>query len=57
MERESVPGFEEFMVPIIRIAADGELRTTRELGRLAADELGISSLTREEKIKSGSPRW
>src|SRR5690606_11641842 len=56
-EQDSIPGFEEFMVPVMRIAADGELRSTRELGRLAADALGISSASREQTIKSGSPRW
>ncbi len=53
----TVPTYEEFMLPTLRVLADGVERRTREAASAAADLLGVSEEDRAEVISSGLPRY
>ncbi len=49
----TVPTYEEFMLPTLRVLADGVPRNTRATAEAAADLLGLDDAAREETIPSG----
>ncbi len=49
----TVPTYEEFMLPTLRVLADGAPRTTRATAEATADVLGLSGTVRAETIPSG----
>ncbi|NMR19737.1 restriction endonuclease [Cellulomonas fimi] len=49
----TVPTYEEFMLPTLRVLADDQPRSTRATVDAAADLLGLDGSTREETIPSG----
>lgn len=49
----SVPGFQQFMLPLLRIAADGEVHRVSELLDRLAAEFGLTEGDRSELISSG----
>jgi len=49
----TVPGFQEFMLPTLRLLADGETRTWREVASLVADALGLSDEDRADTLPNG----
>ena len=53
----TVPTYEEFMLPTLRVLADGSERRTRDVASSAADLLGVTEAEREELISSGLPAY
>lgn len=49
----TVPTYEEFMLPVLRVLAGGEPLTTRVTSERAADLLGLDEADRAETIPSG----
>ena len=49
----TVPTYEEFMLPVLRVLADGEPLTTRATSERAAELLGLDDDARAETIPSG----
>ncbi len=49
----TVPTYEEFMLPVLRVLADGQPRTTRAASEAAADLLALDAEARAETIPSG----
>lgn len=50
----AVPGYQEFMLPLLRLAGDGKERTIHEAIDALANELGISEQDREALLPSGT---
>lgn len=48
-----MPGWEEFIIPTLRVMNDGETRTRRELHPLVADNTGLNEEQREIALASG----
>lgn len=46
----TVPGFQEFMLPVLRVLADGETRPWRQVAGRAADHLALSDEDRAETL-------
>lgn len=53
----TVPTYEEFMLPVLRVLADGEPLTTRAACERAAGSLGLDETDRAETIPSGNPTY
>ena len=49
----TVPGFQEFMLPTLRVLAEGETRPWREVAELVAEALGLSEDNRLEALPNG----
>ncbi len=49
-----IPDFQSLMLPIMKIAADGEEHTARELRQRIGDELSLSEQERKELLPSGA---
>jgi restriction system protein len=49
----TIPTYEEFMLPVLRVLADGRPRTTRATSEAAADLLALDAEARVETIPSG----
>lgn len=49
----SVPGYQEFMLPLLKIAADGHEHTISGAMVTLANELSVSEVDREELLPSG----
>jgi len=47
------PGFQDFMLPTLRLLADGQTRPWREVAAKVADALGISEEDRAEALPNG----
>lgn len=52
----AVPGFQDFMLPLLRLAADGQPHTQKEAAAALAHEMGLSDADRNELIASGQTR-
>lgn len=52
----AVPGFQEFMLPLVRLGADGEPFTQKAAVAALADEMGLSDDDRSELLSSGQTR-
>lgn len=50
----AVPKFHEFLLPALRLAADGQIRTVRDCVDQLADELSVSPEDRGIKLPSGT---
>jgi restriction system protein len=50
----SVPGYQEFMLPLLRIASDGQEHTVTEAMDTIAQQMGISDRDRDEPLPSGT---
>src|SRR3954469_21910881 len=51
-----MPTWDQFMVPVLEVLADGETRRLRDLYGLVADHVGLTAGEREEVISSGMLR-
>ena len=51
----SIPDYQTLMLPVLRLAAEGETRVADVAGRIA-DELGLSPDEREQMLPSGRQR-
>ena len=54
---DSIPTWEEFMIPALEILSDGQTHRARHICNAAADTLEISEQDRLELIPSGQPRY
>jgi restriction system protein len=52
----AVPGFQEFMLPLLRLGADGEPFTQKEAVAVLADEMRLTEDDRSELLSSGQTR-
>jgi restriction system protein len=52
-----MPTWEQFMVPALRVLADGQIRSRRELFTRVAEDVGLSDDLRAEMLNSGHPRY
>lgn len=52
-----LPKWDRFMVPILKVLSDGEVRGRRELYNLVANETRLSDEQRAEVLESGQPRF
>jgi restriction system protein len=50
----SVPGYQEFMLPLLRIASDGREHTVAEAMTTLAEQFNISDADREQSLPSGT---
>lgn len=50
-----MPTWEEFMVPILRVLSDGQVRSRREIRPLVASAAGLTEAQRDETLASGQP--
>ena len=48
----AVPDFQSFMLPVLRLAANGPLRTAEAIAQVS-DEFGLSDEDRQEMLASG----
>ena len=53
----SIPTWDQFMAPSLRVLSDGEVHRARAICNAAADQLGVSPDERTELIPSGQPRY
>lgn len=53
----SAPKWDQYMIPSLRVLADGEVRRTREVVAAAADLLGVTAEQRAILIPSGQEQW
>lgn len=53
----SVPTWERFMAPSLKVLSDGQLHRSRDIREAVADALALSSVARDELIPSGQRRW
>lgn len=49
----TVPGFQEFMLPVLRVLADGETRQWRDVASRAADRLSLADGDRAQALPNG----
>src|SRR5436305_9283801 len=52
----SVPDFQSLMLPMLKIAGDGNEHTTSEVVEMVAQHLGLSEIDRNEMLPSGKQR-
>lgn len=53
----TIPTWDQFMAPCLRVLTDGQSHRARDLAEAAADALGITAAQREELIPSGQARY
>ena len=53
----TIPTWDEFMAPSLRVLSDGQTHRAREICNATADDLGVTADQREELIPSGQPRY
>jgi restriction system protein len=51
----SIPDYQSFMLPVLRLAADYKEHTEPEVAEKLAQQLQISDIDRQQRIKSGQP--
>lgn len=49
-----VPGYQEFMLPLLKLASDGDEHKTTDAIDALADQFGVSELDREIMLPSGT---
>lgn len=54
---EQMPTWDQFMISMLRVFADGKVRTRREAHPLVATEAGLSDEQRSELLGSGQPKF
>lgn len=52
-----VPTWDQFMVPVLTVLQDGNLRRSKEIRTAVTDLLGLSEAAKAELIPSGQPRY
>lgn len=52
----AVPGFQEFILPLLRLCSNGQPRTQKEAVLVLADEFGLDEDDRAETLASGQTR-
>ncbi len=52
----AVPGFQQFFLPLLELAGDGQEHTIRELAEAVAQRLGLNEVERNELLSSGGTR-
>ena len=57
MTSNEAPTWDQYMLPALRILADGNVHRARYICNAAADLLNVSAEEREVLIPSGRPRW
>lgn len=50
----AIPGYQEFMLPLLQLAADGKEHSVKEAMELLAEELGIADADRQIMLPSGT---
>ena len=50
----AIPGYQDFMLPLVRIAADGNEHTVAEALEILARQMKISDADRDELLPSGT---
>ena len=53
----AVPGYQEFMLPLLKLAADGQEHTVSEAMRTIAAQMNISEADRQIELASGQTRF
>lgn len=53
---DPMPTWEGFLVPVLHVLADGEVRGRREMSDLVANHVGLSAEQRTEMLESGQPK-
>lgn len=53
----SIPTWDQFMAPCLRVLLDGQTKRARDINLAAADELGVTEEQRQELIPSGQARY
>lgn len=53
----TVPTWDEYMAPSLRVLSDGEIHRTRQIVEAAADLLGVTEEQRKIPIPSGQEQW
>ncbi|OYO16423.1 restriction system protein [Propionibacteriaceae bacterium ES.041] len=53
----SIPTWDQFMAPCLRVLLDGQTKRARDINLAAADELGVTEAQRQELIPSGQARY
>lgn len=53
----TIPTWEEFIAPSLRVLSDGRIHRTRDICQAASDQLGITDEQREELVPSGQRRY
>src|SRR6478735_11777115 len=53
----TVPTWDRYMAPSLRVLSDGEIHRTRPIVEAAADLLGVTAEQREIVIPSGQEQW
>lgn len=54
---ESIPTWQQFLVPVLRVLADGGERSTRQMFAEVADRVGLTAEARAELLNSTQPRF
>ena len=52
-----MPTWDQFMVSVLRVFSDGEVRTRRETHPLVANDAGLSAEQMSELLGSGQPKY
>lgn len=55
--KTTVPTWDQYMAPSLRVLSDGEIHRTRQIVEAAADLLGVSAEQRQILIPSGQEQW
>ena len=50
----AIPDFQSIMLPLLRLASDGELHKLSDATEQLADQFGLSEVERRERLKSGT---
>ena len=53
----TMPTWEEYMTPSLRVLSDGTVHRARDVYAAAADDLGVTEEQRDQLIPSGQPRY
>jgi restriction system protein len=51
-----MPTWEEFLIPVLQVLADGQQRGRREMSHLVAEHVGLTEDQRGELLESGQPK-
>ena len=57
MPDNSIPSWESFMLPILKVMNDGVTRHTREVHALVAEQMQLNEAQLTEFLPTGQPRW
>ena len=53
---QAMPTWEEFLLPVLQVLADGQTRGRREMSDLVATHVGLTEEQRSELLESGQPK-